>query len=116
MVASVLRLNCHVVMPDDAATEKSAQVLAYGATVERVRPSLDSTYHEDHCVSVGEAEGREVTNNLEKAPGISRTSLKILQTLERIIMSTGRDIRTNDQQWKKLDAFVCAMGTARSSG
>ena len=57
MVASVLRLNCHVVMPDDAATEKSAQVLAYGATVERVRPV--SITHADHFVNVAKRRAEE---------------------------------------------------------
>ena len=67
MVASVLRLNCHVVMPDDAATGEIAQVLAYGATVERVRPV--SITHADHFVNVAKRRAEEkVTNNLEKAP------------------------------------------------
>ncbi|KAK3013184.1 hypothetical protein RJ639_007903 [Escallonia herrerae] len=49
-VAPAYGCKCHVVIPDDAAIEKSQILEALGATVERVRPV--SITHSDHYVNV----------------------------------------------------------------
>ncbi|CAM0872008.1 unnamed protein product [Alopecurus aequalis] len=49
-VAPAYGCRCHVVIPDDAAVEKSQIIEALGATVERVRPV--SITHKDHFVNV----------------------------------------------------------------
>ncbi|TXG67951.1 hypothetical protein EZV62_009226 [Acer yangbiense] len=49
-VAPSYRCKCHVVIPDDAAIEKSQILEALGATVERVRPV--SITHTDHYVNI----------------------------------------------------------------
>ncbi|RWR94822.1 cysteine synthase 2 isoform X1 [Cinnamomum micranthum f. kanehirae] len=49
-VAPAYGCKCHVVIPDDAAIEKSQILEALGATVERVRPV--SITHRDHFVNI----------------------------------------------------------------
>ncbi|KAK2967277.1 hypothetical protein RJ640_004843 [Escallonia rubra] len=49
-VAPAYGCKCHVVIPDDAAIEKSQILEALGATVERVRPV--SITHRDHYVNI----------------------------------------------------------------
>ncbi|KAH0920550.1 hypothetical protein HID58_020568 [Brassica napus] len=49
-VAPAYGCQCHVVIPDDAAIEKSQIIEALGATVERVRPV--SITHKDHFVNI----------------------------------------------------------------
>uniref|UniRef100_A0A0D9VR92 cysteine synthase n=1 Tax=Leersia perrieri TaxID=77586 RepID=A0A0D9VR92_9ORYZ len=49
-VAPAYGCKCHVVIPDDAAIEKSQIIEALGATVERVRPV--SITHRDHFVNI----------------------------------------------------------------
>ncbi|CAN6295994.1 unnamed protein product, partial [Urochloa humidicola] len=49
-VAPAYGCTCHVVIPDDAAIEKSQIIEALGATVERVRPV--SITHRDHFVNI----------------------------------------------------------------
>ncbi|KAK0598908.1 hypothetical protein LWI29_000607 [Acer saccharum] len=49
-VAPSYGCKCHVVIPDDAAIEKSQILEALGATVERVRPV--SITHRDHYVNI----------------------------------------------------------------
>ncbi|CAL4913276.1 unnamed protein product [Urochloa decumbens] len=49
-VAPAYGCRCHVVIPDDAAIEKSQIIEALGATVERVRPV--SITHRDHFVNI----------------------------------------------------------------
>ncbi|KAK9084624.1 hypothetical protein Sjap_025035 [Stephania japonica] len=49
-VAPAFGCKCHVVIPDDAAIEKSQIIYALGATVERVRPV--SITHRDHFVNI----------------------------------------------------------------
>ncbi|XP_051182534.1 cysteine synthase 2 [Lolium perenne] len=49
-VAPAYGCKCHVVIPDDAAVEKSQIIEALGATVERVRPV--SITHKDHFVNI----------------------------------------------------------------
>ncbi|XP_031119741.1 cysteine synthase 2-like [Ipomoea triloba] len=49
-VAPAFGCTCHVVIPDDAAIEKSQILEALGATIERVRPV--SITHKDHFVNI----------------------------------------------------------------
>ena len=50
MVAAAAGCRCSIVMPDDAAIEKSQLLSALGARVERVRPV--SITHPGHFVNV----------------------------------------------------------------
>lgn len=56
-VAPAYGCKCHVVIPDDAAIEKSQILEALGATVERVRPV--SITHRDHFVNVARRRAME---------------------------------------------------------
>ncbi|CAL0317435.1 unnamed protein product [Lupinus luteus] len=56
-VAPAFGCKCHVVIPDDAAIEKSQIIEALGATVERVRPV--SITHKDHFVNVARRRASE---------------------------------------------------------
>ena len=107
MVASILRLKCHIVMPDDAASEKSALVKAYGATVERVRPV--SITHSDHFVNVA----KRLASEKNKASGHSSAffadQFENLANFRAHYNNTGPEIY--EQLNGKLDAFVCATGT-----
>lgn len=63
MVAPAYGCKCHVVIPDDAAIEKSQILEALGATVERVRPV--SITHRDHFVNVAKRRAAEATKSVE---------------------------------------------------
>ncbi|PWA97361.1 pyridoxal-5'-phosphate-dependent enzyme family protein [Artemisia annua] len=56
-VAPAYGCKCHVVIPDDAAIEKSQILEALGATVERVRPV--SITHKDHFVNIARRRAAE---------------------------------------------------------
>ncbi|PWA71496.1 pyridoxal-5'-phosphate-dependent enzyme family protein [Artemisia annua] len=56
-VAPAYGCKCHVVIPDDAAIEKSQIIEALGATVERVRPV--SITHKDHFVNIARRRAAE---------------------------------------------------------
>ncbi|GAB2230425.1 hypothetical protein Droror1_Dr00014690 [Drosera rotundifolia] len=56
-VAPAFGCRCHVVIPDDAAIEKSQILEALGATVERVRPV--SITHKDHYVNIARRRAAE---------------------------------------------------------
>ncbi|XP_020241756.1 cysteine synthase 2 [Asparagus officinalis] len=56
-VAPAYGCKCHVVIPDDAAIEKSQILEALGATVERVRPV--SITHKDHFVNIARKRASE---------------------------------------------------------
>ncbi|GJU19616.1 cysteine synthase 2 [Tanacetum coccineum] len=58
-VAPAYGCKCHVVIPDDAAIEKSQIIEALGATVERVRPV--SITHKDHFVNVARRRAAEAS-------------------------------------------------------
>ncbi|XP_057461507.1 cysteine synthase 2 isoform X1 [Actinidia eriantha] len=67
-VAPAYGCKCHVVIPDDAAIEKSQILEALGATVERVRPV--SITHRDHYVNVARRralEAKEVASKQRKS-------------------------------------------------
>lgn len=58
-VAPAYGCRCHVVIPDDAAIEKTQILEALGATVERVRPV--SITHKDHFVNIARRRASELT-------------------------------------------------------
>lgn len=60
-VAPAYGCRCHVVIPDDAAIEKSQIIEALGATVERVRPV--SITHRDHFVNIARRRALEANNS-----------------------------------------------------
>ncbi|GFZ05340.1 pyridoxal-5'-phosphate-dependent enzyme family protein [Actinidia rufa] len=67
-VAPAYGCKCHVVIPDDAAIEKSQILEALGASVERVRPV--SITHRDHYVNVARRralEAKEVASKQRKS-------------------------------------------------
>ncbi|KDP39279.1 hypothetical protein JCGZ_01036 [Jatropha curcas] len=63
-VAPAYGCRCHVVIPDDAAIEKSQILEALGATVERVRPV--SITHRDHYVNVARRRAKEANELASK--------------------------------------------------
>lgn len=83
-VAPAYGCKCHVVIPDDAAVEKSQIIEALGATVERVRPV--SITHKDHFVNIARRRALEAnvasvkteTNDIQ-SNGSAHTIVKTLQ-------------------------------------
>ncbi|KAK1406950.1 hypothetical protein QVD17_38560 [Tagetes erecta] len=71
-VAPAYGCKCHVVIPDDAAIEKSEILEALGATVERVRPV--SITHKDHYVNI--ARRRALEANKQALQHINKTDAK----------------------------------------
>ncbi|XP_044486689.1 cysteine synthase 2 [Mangifera indica] len=71
-VAPTYGCKCHVVIPDDAAIEKSQILEALGATVERVRPV--SITHRDHFVNIARRralEANEFASKLRKGDQVN---------------------------------------------
>ncbi|XP_006651169.1 cysteine synthase 2 [Oryza brachyantha] len=60
-VAPAYGCKCHVVIPDDAAIEKSQIIEALGATVERVRPV--SITNKDHFVNIARRRALEANKS-----------------------------------------------------
>ncbi|KAK7299934.1 hypothetical protein RJT34_10763 [Clitoria ternatea] len=67
-VAPAFGCRTHVVIPDDAAIEKSQILEALGATVERVRPV--SITHKDHFVNIARRRASEANEFLLKNRGL----------------------------------------------
>ncbi|KAK6124567.1 hypothetical protein DH2020_041690 [Rehmannia glutinosa] len=137
-VAPAYGCRCHVVIPDDAAIEKSQIVEALGATVERVRPV--SITHKDHFVNIARRRALEAnelaskhqetseTNNINQnnscAPAALTHSSKCLadcrggffaDQFENLANFRAHYEGTGPEIWEqvggKLDAFVAAAGT-----
>uniref|UniRef100_A0A1J3FIE1 cysteine synthase n=1 Tax=Noccaea caerulescens TaxID=107243 RepID=A0A1J3FIE1_NOCCA len=129
-VAPAYGCKCLVVIPDDAAIEKSQILEALGATVERVRPV--SITHKDHYVNIARrradeanelaSKGRlihqEKTNEEEKEPSLFSDSVtggffadqfENLANYRAHYEGTGPEIW--DQTHGNIDAFVAAAGT-----
>ncbi|KAL5210531.1 hypothetical protein ABZP36_006154 [Zizania latifolia] len=68
-VAPAYGCKCHVVIPDDAAIEKSQIIEALGATVERVRPV--SITHRDHFVNIARRRALEANKSEAAQRGLS---------------------------------------------
>ncbi|XP_077232603.1 cysteine synthase 2-like [Tasmannia lanceolata] len=73
-VAPAFGCKCHVVIPDDAAIEKSQILEALGAIVERVRPV--SITHTDHFVNIARRRALEATELASSQREAERTKAK----------------------------------------
>lgn len=107
LVSPALGLRCHVVMPDDVALEKSATVVALGATVQRVRPV--SFTHPGHFVH----EARRVAEAAiaEHGPGAAffADQFENLSNFRAHLETTGPEVWR--QTRGRLHAFVAGAGT-----
>ncbi|KAL8462251.1 hypothetical protein ACS0TY_033343 [Phlomoides rotata] len=138
-VAPAYGCKCHVVIPDDAAIEKSQILEALGATVERVRPV--SITHRDHFVNIARRRASEANDLASKQKKTNKSGNQInplnnsgavLETLSSECIADGKggffadqfenlaNFRahyegTGPEIWEqvggKLDAFVAAAGT-----
>ncbi|KAK9091870.1 hypothetical protein Syun_026781 [Stephania yunnanensis] len=136
-VAPAFGCKCHVVIPDDAAIEKSQIIEALGATVERVRPV--SITHRDHFVNIARrraVEAKELASQKNNAVqldakqmngytsevashasvfpndckgGFFADQFENLANFRAHYEGTGPEIW--DQTNGNLDAFVAAAGT-----
>ncbi|KAK9811956.1 hypothetical protein WJX73_002929 [Symbiochloris irregularis] len=100
MLSAAYGCRCHIVMPDDAAAEKSQMLEALGAKVQRVRPV--SIAHPDHFVNVArraaEAEaGALFVDQFENPANAEAHEV------------TGHEIW--EQTRGRVDGFVCGAGT-----
>lgn len=108
-VAPAFGCTCHVVIPDDAAVEKSQLLEALGAVVERVRPV--SITHRDHFVNVAKrrANIHAITHSKGKGGGYFADQFENLANFRAHYEWTGPEI------WKQtkgtINAFVAAAGT-----
>ncbi|KAG9443483.1 hypothetical protein H6P81_014823 [Aristolochia fimbriata] len=132
-VAPAYGCKCHVVIPDDAAIEKSQIIEALGATVERVRPV--SITHRDHFVNIARRRAAEATElaaresstrsshvnskvqNLE-LPSVFPSDCKggfFADQFENLANFRAHYEGTGPEIWEqtggKLHAFVAAAGT-----
>ena len=107
MVCKALGVECFVAMPDDAATEKSALVEAYGARVQRVRPV--SIAHRDHFVNVARREADSARATRGAGGGFFADQFENLANFRAHKEGTGMEIY--EELGDELDAFVCACGT-----
>ncbi|CAN8321935.1 unnamed protein product [Cochlearia groenlandica] len=131
-VAPAYGCKCHVVIPDDAAIEKSQILEALGATVERVRPV--SITHKDHYVNIARrradeanelaTKGRqkEKTNGFtveeKEEPSLFSDSITggfFADQFENLANYRAHYEGTGPEIWKQthgnIDAFVAAAGT-----
>ncbi|CAN0915805.1 Cysteine synthase 2 [Linum grandiflorum] len=79
-VAPSYGCKCHVVIPDDAAIEKSQILEALGATVERVRPV--SITHKNHYVNIARQRAVEANEFAAKLRKISQVEGKDISQVE----------------------------------
>ncbi|KAI3686130.1 hypothetical protein L1987_79802 [Smallanthus sonchifolius] len=137
IVAPAYGCKCHVVIPDDAAIEKSQILEALGATVERVRPV--SITHKDHYVNIARRRALEANElalqrvNQTDAKNVTNTNGYLLEGKQGVVFSgeykggffadqfenlanyrahyegTGPEIW--EQTGGKLHAFIAAAGT-----
>ncbi|KAI3820469.1 hypothetical protein L1987_08017 [Smallanthus sonchifolius] len=136
-VAPAYGCKCHVVIPDDAAIEKSQILEALGATVERVRPV--SITHKDHYVNIARRRALEANElalqriNLTDAKNVTNMNGYLSEGKQGVVFSgeykggffadqfenlanyrahyegTGPEIW--EQTGGKLHAFIAAAGT-----
>ncbi|KAL9147211.1 hypothetical protein ABFS82_13G158700 [Erythranthe guttata] len=124
-VAPAYGCRCHVVIPDDAAIEKSQILEALGATVERVRPV--SITHKEHFVNIARRRAleanevalkhHETSNDVnhhskcsaDSKGGFFADQFENLANYRAHYEGTGPEIW--EQVGGKLDAFVAAAGT-----
>ncbi|KAL4566906.1 hypothetical protein LXL04_031032 [Taraxacum kok-saghyz] len=111
-VAPAYGCKCHVVIPDDAAIEKSQILEALGATVERVRPV--SITHKDHYVNIARRRASEANKLAVMNPNGNRGGY-FADQFENVANYRAHYEGTGPEIWKqtdgKLHAFVAAAGT-----
>ncbi|KAM6552624.1 hypothetical protein CsatB_013386 [Cannabis sativa] len=126
-VAPAYGCKCHVVIPDDAAIEKSQIIEALGATVERVRPV--SITHRDHYVNIARRRASEANERAlkltksEEIDGENKSSFLSMNSkggffadqFENLANFRAHYEGTGPEIWEQtegnLDAFVAAAGT-----
>ncbi|KAJ0981930.1 hypothetical protein J5N97_010185 [Dioscorea zingiberensis] len=135
-VAPAYGCKCHVVIPDDAAIEKSEILEALGATVERVRPV--SITHKEHYVNIARRRASEAnklaanqgratngylhvnghTTEVRECSAISRTGCKggfFADQFENLANFRAHYEGTGPEIWEQtggnLHAFIAAAGT-----
>ncbi|KAH6822752.1 Pyridoxal-5'-phosphate-dependent enzyme family protein [Perilla frutescens var. hirtella] len=138
-VAPAYGCRCHVVIPDDAAIEKSQILESLGATVERVRPV--SITHKEHFVNIARRRAQEAnelaskcqeTTNIGNHFNQPNGSDAVIETrssecvadckggffadqFENLANFRAHYDGTGPEIWEqvdgKLDAFVAAAGT-----
>ncbi|XP_073312211.1 cysteine synthase 2 [Primulina huaijiensis] len=91
-VAPAYGCKCHVVVPDDAAIEKSQILEALGATVERVRPV--SITHREHYVNIARRRALEA-NGLASEHQNSRQTSKQINQVENGVLVQGKQSSTS---------------------
>ncbi|XP_039137162.1 cysteine synthase 2 [Dioscorea cayenensis subsp. rotundata] len=122
--------KCHVVIPDDAAIEKSEILEVLGATVERVRPV--SITHRDHYVNIARRRASEAnklaangyrqcnghSTEAGEFPAISMTDCKggfFADQFENLANFRAHYEGTGPEIWEQtggnLHGFIAAAGT-----
>ncbi|KAG2542497.1 hypothetical protein PVAP13_9NG641500 [Panicum virgatum] len=102
-VAPAYGCRCHVVIPDDAAIEKSQIIEALGATVERVRPV--SITHRDHFVNIARRRALEANklaakqreSNETQTNGLDHINSKMMDDKLATMQSESKKTQNNDQ-------------------
>ncbi|KAH7665158.1 Cystathionine beta-lyase protein [Dioscorea alata] len=129
-VAPSFGCKCHVVIPDDAAIEKSEILEALGATVERVRPV--SITHRDHYVNIARRRASEAnilatngyrqcnghTKEAGEFPAVSMADCKggfFADQFENLANFRAHYEGTGPEIWEQiggnLHGFIAAAGT-----
>ncbi|KAL6649487.1 hypothetical protein ACP70R_013711 [Stipagrostis hirtigluma subsp. patula] len=102
-VAPAYGCRCHVVIPDDAAIEKSQIIEALGATVERVRPV--SITHRDHFVNIARRRALEANKlaaaqrelNTAQTNGVAHVHSETMDDKLAAMQREPYDTQTNGQ-------------------
>ncbi|CAN6307520.1 unnamed protein product [Urochloa humidicola] len=101
-VAPAYGCRCHVVIPDDAAIEKSQIIEALGATVERVRPV--SITHRDHFVNIARRRALEANKlaaaqreaNETQTNGLAHANCKLMDDELATMQLESKKTQNND--------------------
>ncbi|CAD6210204.1 unnamed protein product [Miscanthus lutarioriparius] len=101
-VAPAYGCRCHVVIPDDAAIEKSQIIEALGATVERVRPV--SITHRDHFVNIARRRALEANklaaaqreSNEKQINGLSHVGSEMMDDKLTAMQRESNKMQNND--------------------
>jgi cysteine synthase A len=107
LVAPALGVRCHIVMPDDVASEKSATISALGASVQRVRPV--SITHPEHFVNVARRLAAEECSAHGHGAAFFADQFENTSNYKAHVDTTGPEIWR--QTGGKVHAFVAGAGT-----